>query len=190
MKIILVLFLTSLSLSSYAATQFKFSKDKGSIDGVAIGQPKALRIEIKGTGPSGDLVFKDKKLTGLLAVDLSDLKTGVDMRDRHMKEKYLEVEKYKTATLNVKEVSLPENWNPKTKLDKTKFNGELTLHGEKKDIEGTFDYKPSGDEAEVTATFDVIISDHKIDTPEFLKIKVTDKVEMKTTSHVQVTEAK
>ena len=60
-------------------------------------------------------------------VDLSKLTTGDDTRDKHMKEKYLEVSKYPVATFKF------------TAKNKKSFTGILTLHGKKNQVRGKRD---------------------------------------------------
>src|SRR5262245_18665278 len=73
----------------------------GSIEFNATGWPSALRIHGKGKGPDGTLTVTESAVTGSVAVDLGSLETGIALRDRHMKENYLQVDRYPKAVLNL-----------------------------------------------------------------------------------------
>lgn len=120
-------------------------------------------------------------------VDLASLKTGIGMRDRQMKEQFLEVEKYPKAVFELKQV---KSASPNTLKDNMPVNlvlqGNFTVHGVTKEVEipataifikGTEDTKKArlpGDLLHITATFDVYLSDHDIARPKFLLLKLDD----------------
>ncbi len=59
--------------------------------------PAGMRI----VGSSSDLSVSDDAQNITVTVPLGNLKTGVDLRDQHMRDKYLEVPKYPNAELVV-----------------------------------------------------------------------------------------
>lgn len=100
---------------------------------------------------------------GMVTVDLRSLKTGIELRDKHMKEKYLEVGKFPEAHL-------------KSAAGKDgKFKGELTVHGVTKPVEGTYEFKGQ----ELVAKFNVKASDFKISQAKYMGVGVEDDVEVK-----------
>ncbi len=112
---------------------------------------------------------------GALAVDLRTLKTGIGMRDRHMKDNYLEVEKgpsFGTATLEDIKID---------KLDgKTSFNATLVLHGERRSITGSATLERRGDGGyRVQAEFPVKVSHYNITKPTYLGVGVQDEIRIK-----------
>jgi len=168
----------------------QFAKDKGSSTFLAIGNPSAIRIEGKGQGPEGDLAVRGEGqnvfIGGTLKVDMKSYETGISMRDRHMKEKYLEVEKFQTANLTLKEISLNKetlNKNPETKAV---FEGTLEMHGVQKPVQGEFTLKPRATGGyTVLAKFPLKLSDFAILVPSFAGITVADQVEIQTTTDVE-----
>ena len=70
---------------------------------MAIGRPAAIKILGKSKGPSGELKIQksdqDFLVNGEAIIDLDSFETGINMRDQHMKEKYLETGKGKNAKL-------------------------------------------------------------------------------------------
>src|SRR5438309_1643612 len=88
-----ILLLTLAGQSVFAAPSFKFSKARGSTGFLAIGNPSAIRIDGKSEGPEGELAVQEKDgnflVSGQLKVSMKNCETGIALRDRHMKEKYL-----------------------------------------------------------------------------------------------------
>ena len=170
---------TSLVVSSLAAFAMSaFAADlklsKGHVEFLAIGKPSAIKIRGKGDAlQSSALQFKDGKLSGHFVFDLSSLDTGIDMRNEHMKEKYLEVGKYKNAELELTPLDFAQDiCKTDVKQDHTAFAGTLKLHGVEKPVKGEFDMKPGHSQA----SFNLNLTDYKIEIPVYLGIKVADQV--------------
>ncbi len=97
-----------------------------------------------------------------ITVDLSTIKTGIGMRDGHMKEKYMEVDKYPKATLT-------------GVVGKGgKFQGTLELHGQSKPVSGTYEFK----DKELVAKFKVKSSEFKIAQASYKGVGVEDDVDV------------
>lgn len=113
-------------------------------------------------------------LKGALSVDLRTLKTGIGLRDRHMRDNYLEVAKgpgFETATLEGIQIE---------KLDgKTTFNGTLVLHGERRAVSGLATIARQGGGYTVEAEFPVRVSEFNIPKPSYLGVGVQDQVRIK-----------
>ena len=123
--------------------------------------------------PSGSQVFG-----GSLAVNLRTLDTGIELRNEHLRENYLEVGKgpgFDTATLS--EIDL-DKFNPDAPEAKGSFTGLLTLHGVTKPVTGTFDVRQAGAGLRVKASFPVDLSDYSIRKPRYLGIGVKDIVQV------------
>jgi len=121
--------------------------------------------------PDGD---QSGAVRGTLHVDLQTLETGIGIRDRHMKNNYLEVEKgagFSTATIDDIRVE---------KLDgKSTFTGVLTLHGQKKKISGAADLQQRDGRIKVQAQFALKVSDFEIPAPTYLGVGVRDEIQIK-----------
>jgi len=119
-------------------------------------------------------------LTGELSVDLSTLDTGIGLRNRHMRERYLEIGKgdgFGKAVL--KAVTLEQS--PLTFSGTTKFTGELTVHGVTRPVAGEARLQPAGNGARVQAAFPVHLPDYQIAKPRYLGVGVKDDVQVKVT---------
>jgi len=150
--------------------------ENGQVEFRAIGRPSALKIVGKGTGPAGDLTLEGQPGThvvqGTLTFKMSTLKTGIGLRDNHMKEKYLQIEKFPDAIFKLDRLKI-ENTGT------IPFSGKLTLHGIEKPISGTTKITLKGDDYESESDFKIKVSDYGIDVPVYLGITVADEVDIK-----------
>lgn len=146
----------------------------GTLSFTAIGKPGFLKIRGDSKGPSGIVEFTDAGLNGKFSFDLSTLDTGIELRNEHMKEKYLEVGKFPMAELALMELKVtPEE----LKADFTRpFTGILSLHGVSKEVQGKFTW--SAAKRAVSAQFDLKVSDFAIDVPKYLGVTVSEKVDV------------
>jgi len=113
---------------------------------------------------------------GAVKVDLQTLETGIGLRDRHMRENYLEVQKgpeYAVATI--------EGITIEKKEGKTAFNGTLLLHGQRKPISGTAEVKEQDGRIRVQAQFPLSVSQFAIPKPTYLGVGVKDEIQVKVT---------
>jgi polyisoprenoid-binding protein YceI len=119
-------------------------------------------------------------IKGSLSVDLRTLKTGISLRDRHMRDNYLEVDngpQFEKATIEDIQIA---------KLDgKTTFNGTLVLHGERRPITGSATLEKRDGGYTVEAEFPVKVSEYKITKPTYLGVGVQDEVRIKVALTVQ-----
>jgi len=95
-----------------------------------------------------------------IVLNLDTLSTGIELRDNHMKHKYLETDKYPEAVLTQ---ATGKDGN---------FQGELSMHNVKKPIQGT--YKVAGDQ--FVCNFTVSIKDFGIDKVRYMGVGVSDAV--------------
>jgi polyisoprenoid-binding protein YceI len=111
---------------------------------------------------------------GSLEVQLNTLSTGIGLRDRHLRETYLEVTKgpgYAIAILD------------NIRIDRTEgagvFRGTLTLHGQKREVAGTTSVQKKDGQVRVSAEFMLKVSEFEIAKPTYLGIGVRDEVQVK-----------
>jgi polyisoprenoid-binding protein YceI len=118
---------------------------------------------------------------GSLVVDLRTIDTGISLRNDHLREKYLEVDKapgYDKATLS--EVDL-KGLNPDAPAGKGSFTGSLMLHGTKRTVTGPVEIRTSGAGFLVKAAFPVALSDYNIPEPRYLGVGVKNQVMVEVT---------
>ena len=111
---------------------------------------------------------------GALKVELQTLETGIGVRDRHMKENYLEVAKgpeFATAIIDDIRVEKLEG--------KTVFTGMLSLHGQKRKVTGAAELQEKDGKIRVQAQFPVKVSEFEIPAPTYLGVGVRDEIQVK-----------
>jgi polyisoprenoid-binding protein YceI len=129
-------------------------------------------FEAKTTTMSGDMtVGEGGAVKGTLAVDLMKLDTGISLRDRHLRNNYLEVQKgpdFAVAKLtNLKLEHLP---------GKGTLRAMLTLHGQQREVTGVADVQQNGNGYRVEATFPLQISEFQIPEPTYLGVGVKNEI--------------
>jgi polyisoprenoid-binding protein YceI len=173
-----------INLNSFAAiAKYEMKKNNGAVKFFALGNPSAIRIDGIGTGPEGRLEVvsdeKNSKIAGQFVFDLGSLNSGIDMRDSHMKEKYLEVEKFPTAKLTIETINLDGNILKNFNKTNVPFTGVMNLHGKEKTVSGMAELKSlSKDDVKVVAKFKVKSSDFNIEIPSFAGITVADEIDL------------
>ncbi len=108
-------------------------------------------------------------------IDLTTLETGIEKRDRDMKET-LETEKYPFAEFFGELVS---DFNPDTSAQQNvTVKGEFKIHGVSQEvtIDGTLQMKPEG--LMVKASWILLLEDYDIVPPSLLFVKVDQEQEI------------
>ncbi len=110
-------------------------------------------------------------------VDLNTLDTGIGLRDKHMRDNYLETEKYPFAEFTGKMSPIPM-LNSGTKSPVSAI-GKFKIHGVERQIEvkGTLSKNARG-ELELVAGFDILLSDYKIPVPKLVFYELAEKQEV------------
>jgi polyisoprenoid-binding protein YceI len=128
------------------------------------------------TGKSSDLnglVDLDKNMLDFY-VDLNTLKTGIGLRDRHMRENYLETKKYPYAEFTGKIAS--ETKLIKGQSKSVTARGKFKIHGIEKEIEVPGKLTAISDsEVQLEAQFTVLLSDYKIDIPKVVFYELAEE---------------
>ncbi|PYR66949.1 MAG: hypothetical protein DMF88_14515 [Acidobacteria bacterium] len=135
----------------------------------------------KTTALAGTLTAGGSTIDGSLAVDLRTLDTGISLRDDHLREKYLEVDKgagYDKAVLS--QITL-KGLNPDAPEGKGSFSGSLALHGVTKMVSGPVDVRKAGAGFRVKASFPVNLPDYNIAEPRYLGVGVKNTVQVEVT---------
>ncbi|SDD69032.1 YceI-like domain-containing protein [Algoriphagus faecimaris] len=110
-------------------------------------------------------------------LDLNTLNTGIGLRDRHMRDNYLETEKYPFAEFTGKMINVPDLQNGQSKA--VSVNGKFKIHGVERDvrIEGELQQMKNGDLL-LKAGFDVLLGDYDIPIPKLVFYELADKQEV------------
>jgi len=158
--------LLSLSLSTPAMAAFQVD-GKPKVSFFAKGSPGALDIE----GKSAELAISDDGTTLTCTVGLTHLYTGIELRDEHMRDKFLEVGTFPNATLSIAraDLQLPTDLGQSTQGT---VQGSFTAHGVTKPVTISYSLKKSKTGYAVDASFDYNASDFGIAIPSYLGITI------------------
>jgi len=142
-------------------------------------------VEFKSSAPL--LTFKgtSNHLTGLIDldqnlvdfyVDLTTLDTGINLRNRHMRNSYLETDKFPFAefTGSMNSIFDPES----TGKQEVTVMGAFTIHGVTREMEITGTLERMSDEIELIATWTVLLEDHNIDRPSVIFYELAEEQEV------------
>ncbi len=172
------IFIGFLFISSTLSAATLITSNTGAVDFEAVGKPSMVKIKGHGEGATSNLILDANKLNGTVSFKLDSLKTGIDMRDAHMKEKYLNTKKNPEAVVSFENLVLPATWSlQKPATTETAFSGKLKLNGIEKPVTGIFSIEDT--KLKTTAAFEIKLSDFNIDIPVYLGVKVADIVKVK-----------
>lgn len=171
--LILALFLTT----SAEASTYLANGNEGEVAFTAKGKPALISIKGIAPGPQGQIAFDGKKLSGEFKLNLSQLNTGIELRDEHMKNKYLEVSKFPESNLIIHQFEVSES-----QLNQFEFEATLRLHGVEKRVKGSAIIENDGQNKNLSAELKVNLKAFNIDIPNFQGITVAEEVAIKVTT--------
>lgn len=108
-------------------------------------------------------------------VDLASLDTGIGLRNRHMRDNYLETDEYPYATFSGKVVRLQEEGRGRYEAV---ARGVFSVHGIEQSREVECSGVAEGLDLRVACTFQVLLSDHAIPIPRLMFMKINEVMEL------------
>lgn len=155
-----------------------------------LGRAEAAQVSFTAQGPAGmsivgttsDLQIAETDQDIVVTVPLKNLDTKISLRNKHMREKYLEVDKYPNAELRVPKSQIQ---TPKGAPTGGKANGTLSLHGQTKPVSFTYAAKPEGGNVAVNGTVHVVMTDFGIEKPGYAGVSVKPDVDVAVAFRVQ-----
>ncbi len=134
--------------------------------------PAGLKIEGKG----GDVSTSEAGGKIKIAVGLTKLSTGIDMRDSHLK-KALNVKAHPKAVLLVSrgDLKFPQN----DKSIEASTTGKLTLNGKTRDTKFSYKVTRTGSDYHVQGRVKIDITKFKMEIPCYLGVCVNKDVKVK-----------
>lgn len=114
-----------------------------------------------------------------IRVDLTALKTGIDLRDSHMRDNHLETSRFPETTFTLERLSLPAGGLSAGVRTKVDVQGALDLHGVQKpiapDVYITRMQTGGAERLKIEAAFTVRLADYDIKRPQFLVMKLSEE---------------
>lgn len=157
----------------------------------ALGQASNAAVSFLASGPGGlKIEGKTSELQVIeeggkvrFVVPLGRLDTGIEIRNKHMREKYLEVPKFPNAELVVDRASLkfPADGQEST----GQANGTMTIHGVSKPVAVNYRAKRSGNSYDLSGTLKINIKEYGVDVPSYLGVTVKPDVDLSISARVQ-----
>lgn len=134
--------------------------------------PAGLKID----GKTAELEVSDSDGKVKISVPLANLDTGISLRNRHMREKYLEVGKYPRAELVVERsaLKLPADGTEATGT----ATGQMTIHGQTKPVPFKYSARLSGGTYAVNGSAHINIKEFGIEVPSYLGVTVKPDVDI------------
>lgn len=131
------------------------------IDGFVV-LPGGLKL---GSPPSGSRLY--------LEVDLASIETGISLRDRHMRDNYLDTKDFPYATF---EADISEVSQPTPGVFRVSASGGLAIHGVTTKRILTCETQDPVPPHRVACEFSVNLTDHDISIPSLMFMKIADEV--------------
>ncbi len=169
----LIIIIFILNISSAFAAVYKLSPEKGRVTFIAKGKPALITIKGEGQGAEAEIFEKNFLLNGTFSFQLSSLKTGIDLRDDHLKNQYLEIDKFPTAKLTLSNMEIPNDLTTDFR-----FTGILKLHGIEQSIEGRAKISNELNSLKLKADFSIKLSQFKIEIPNFKGVTVAEDIQV------------
>lgn len=108
-------------------------------------------------------------------VDLASLDTGLGLRNRHMRENYLDTDQYPFATFFGKVARLDGDGGGGYRAI---TRGSFSVHGMEQEREIECSAEMAGQGLRVRCTFQVLLSDHEIPIPKLMFMKIDEVMEL------------
>ena len=118
-----------------------------------------------------DLQKEKESLSGKIKVDLKTFNTGMNLRDKHMRDKLFEVAKFPFAIVQIKALPIKEK----------NFKGLLTFHGIEKPVTGTQEIDASSYKIKLS----INLTDYGITPPSFAGMEIDNLVQIEVIGHLQ-----
>lgn len=132
-----------------------------------------------------DVIGKSNYLNGKISldtkevdfyIDLTTLKTGIDLRDEHMNENYLETHKYPFAEFFGK---ITSTFDPsKEGQQKVTAKGDFTVHGVTKPLEITGTVEKIENGILLKADWMILLENYNIPIPKVLHYRLSNEIQI------------
>lgn len=179
-------FICALSIPA-AGAEYGLNQSKGTDTVFFRSDAKMEFIEGSTTDMSGGFTLSDSAVSGLLRVSLISLKTGIEMRDQHMRDRHLHTKDYPHAFFQLVSTSpLPQTWVSDSDYT-LKGSGNFYLHGGYRSMTANLIVRRSlladQDQFIVRATFSLLLDDYQIERPRALFLKLAERIDIHVIFH-------
>jgi len=134
------------------------------------------------TGPFLEAGADLKSSEFYFEVDLNDLDTGIGLRNRHMRENYLETDQFPFAHFAGK---LTEVRRTADSSFEVRMAGQMVIHGIRRDWETSAQVTVIDGGYRVQTAFDEALPDFKIKIPKLMFLKISEIVRLELDFHLR-----
>jgi polyisoprenoid-binding protein YceI len=110
-----------------------------------------------------------------IEVDLASLDTGIGLRNRHMRDNYLEVAEFPYASFAGRIVRTESTASGDFRVT---ASGGLTIHGVSRPRDITCRVTRAGAGYHATCGFEVLLTDHDIEIPKIMFLKLANEIRL------------
>jgi len=143
----------------------------------ATGSPGFLDIE----GKSATMTVADDGSKLTFTVPMTTVKTGIENRDEHMNDKYVQIAQFPNAVLTVDKAAItwPSELGDKSK---GKVTADFNIHGQSQPVEVEWTAQKSKTGYRVTGSFNFDTARSGITIPDYLGVTVDPKIMARVTA--------
>ena len=127
----------------------------------------------------GYLFYKDKDFLSeseiYFEVDLRTVDTGIGLRNRHMREDYLETNKYPMTNYKGKIIYFEKVSDAEYKVV---IDGNMSIHGVTKPLKINGNLYKADDDYRVKAYFEILLTDYNIEIPKLMFMKISNTIKL------------
>ncbi len=127
-------------------------------------------------GKTSDVTVAESGGNVTVNVGLANLDTGIDVRNRHMRDKYLEVQKFPAATLVVARSALKVPADGQASDGSA--SGTMTIHGQSHPVSFTYKAKQDHGSFDVSGSVHIDMKEYGINVPSYLGITVKPGIDI------------
>ncbi|MFH1197484.1 MAG: YceI family protein [bacterium] len=108
-------------------------------------------------------------------VDLTTLDTGIGLRNRHMRDNYLETDKFKYSSYEGKFKSIRKISDSEFEVE---VDGTMNIHGITKTLPVKGKMIKTDNGYRILSQFDVKLTDYQIEVPKLMFVKISEVMEL------------
>ena len=187
LSIIVLMFLLFIAISLSAA---EYQVDKNQNNEVKIISDAPIE-DFEGVTDKidGYLYYEENDLTKnsemYFEIDLNSLDTGIGLRNRPMREDYLETDKFPFTYFKGKIVEADESNGSQYSV---KVAGKIFIHGVERDLNSEGSMKRMEDSYHIKTNFIVKLSDFNIEIPSLMFLKINENMDVRLDFYVKKVE--
>ena len=130
-------------------------------------------LSLSGEGLGGETDLASSEF--YFEVDLASLDTGIGLRNRHMRDNYLETDEFPFASFAGRVTGLTQKAPGRYQAV---AEGTFSIHGVQQDRAIVCDAEVVGGGLRVSCSFQILLSDHGIPIPKLMFMKIDEVMEL------------